>query len=296
MAVCEAIAELGIPRASYLRCAYRLSKTITQGTFEEGFIFLPRYFVEVEQAIGIVLLTLLAGYVVQLAWKLYRTRSLDPDVPLTQLFLVAAAVYLVRAGQSNVLHWLGSAHALTFTGRYVAIFFPFVVWAAVSFVMSLSPLSLRQVVFGIAGLASVATLATYEREYRHLAYPPHVLYECGIRAADVVAHNHVYETTTVPGSLNFLPGDKGVVHSRKYITVPNDERFILVNAAHLGLECALPTPFRAPTNATLLFEGPHFLMFRANGFEGYSVERRREFADRRYRVAIYRVNSDRLGE
>jgi len=281
LAACEVIARIG--GVSYLGCSYRLSKTITQGSFEEGYTFLFKYLVEVEQLIGVVLLALAAAYLLGPFWISLSRNAPPGRWALSQTVLLMGLAYLTRASQSTLLH------EMNLCGRYIAWFLPFVVWAAMAFVTWLPWPRTQNVCYAVVLACSIFTLITFDREYRNLAYPMNALHTTRVRLADVVDANKVHETPDIPNGYVYNLSGKGIVHTIDAVTVPHDDRYLLVNFSFFALTGEPPSPFVGPPGATKVYEGVHYLCSRAGRFEGYSIEKRHEFATRQYHVAVYRL-------
>ena len=280
----EVISRVG--DVSYLATARLMSGTITQGEFSEGYTFLPKYFVEIEGAIGIVLLV---GALVWLVALLMRIRRHE-TISRSQCLLAACCaiwciIYLVYATQSTVLH------KMAFTGRYGRMYFPFVVWMGIAVLTFVSGLMLKRILFSVILLTSLITFWRYAIEYRNLAYPVNVLYENGIRWEDVVSENKIYEKeklhqewiVTVPG--------KGIFKEAPYITRSGEDRFIFLNFTYFDMygDTSHKPAYIPPEGAHTLYQGLHFLSFPASQFEGFTINQREELNERKFKVAIYTV-------
>lgn len=277
----EVVARLG--GESYLGCAYRLSKTITQGSFEEAYVFLPRFFVEVERAIGVLLLVLALAYFVTLLWRLGKRVPLSwSQAALALCCMVLTGVYLVYATQSVFLQ------KMVFTGRYIHFYIPFVVWAAIAALRQIPMTRWRRLAYAGTVLVSVYSFIGFVREYRELAYPINVLYEHGIRWEDVVEENKVDEVRMHPGWAFTLPA-KGLVGGADYISHANDRRFVLVNFGYFSPYFSSVTPYNPPPGAQVVYRKPHYLTFRSSRFEAYTVSQRHHLRTGNFQVAIYRL-------
>lgn len=277
----EVVARVG--GESYLGCAYRLSKTITQGSFEEAYVFLPRFFVEVEQAIGVLLLLLALAYFVTLLWRLGKRLPLSPSqAALALCCVVMAGVYLVYATQSVFLQ------KMVFTGRYIHFYIPFVVWAAVAALRQIPVLAWRRMAYAVTVVVSVYSFIGFVREYRELAYPINVLYDHGIRWEDVVDENKIDEVQMHPGWAFTLPA-RGLCGEASYVTHANDRRFILVNFGYFSPFFSRVTPYHPPPTAHVVYRKPHYLSFRSSRFEAYTVGQRHHLKTGNFQVAIYRL-------
>lgn len=274
----EVIARCG--GLSYLGGARLLSQTITQGSFEEGYVFLPKYLLALDRPLGGLLLVLAAVFVGQTVWRLARHRALlSQDLPLLRCVLVFSALYVVYATQSVVFQ------RMTFTGRYGRMYIPFVVLAAVASTRVL-PFFQRLLGWGMIVSVAASSFLLFAREYNRVAYPVNVLHELGIGFEDVAQQNRVYESNIVP---NYNLPTKVMTPGAAYVTAPNDRRFVLVNFGWFDLEGHAFSPYTLPPGAQLLFRAPHFQCFRSSGFEAYGTERRKQFRDAACQLEVYRV-------
>jgi hypothetical protein len=275
----ETLGRLG--EVSYLGCAARLSRTITQGSFEEGFIFLPKYLLAVEGPIGGVLIVLAAlGMLGMIACALRRSALSPGEAALARCVFVMAVLYLVYGAQSALLH------RMTFTGRYIRMYVPFIVWSAVFVVGRIPALRIRRSVAGLALAASALSFASFAREYAAVDYPADVLYRLGIGFEDLRPENVVYETEIRPAY--DLPV-KEMTAGATYVTHPDDDRFAIVNFGFLWLDGAFLGDYVPPPGARLLYEAPHFLTFRTSVFEAYPIWKRQEMRSKRYRLKVYEL-------
>lgn len=282
----EVVARLG--NVSYLASAYRLSKTITNGgSFEEGYVFLVKYLAGADGAIGLLVAGLAAIYLILALGRATRgVRCPGGEAALARCVVLLTLAYLVYASQSVFLH------TMTFTGRYVHFYIPFVVWAAVAVLRELRPARVRACAAVAVAAVSVSSFAAFAVEYRHVAYPLNVLHHHGIRWEDVAAQNKIDEATVMPGWTFTLPG-KGLSGETSYTTSRGDQRYVLVNFGLFHPFFDGVTPYTPPPAAEVVYRQPHFQAFRGYRFEAYPIEQRRAFETRRFDVAIYRIPEPR---
>jgi hypothetical protein len=273
---------------SYIGCAIRLSRTITQGSFEEGYVFIPKYFIEVERSIGVALIFLAGVYFITTLFRqVIGFMMSKSQMALFRCILVWIGFYLVYATQSAVFH------KMTFTGRYIRMYIPFIVWAAGAMLRQIPPVMLkivtvRQVAHAAIAAVSLYSFVAFAREYREVSYPINALYDNGIGWEDVIDSNKINETEITP---NYnLPVMK-MTSGANYITHSNDGRFVLVNFGYFALDGGGLDSYRPPDNAQLIHRRPHFLTFRSSGFEAYTIRRRKEFRTRDYQLTIYKLNN-----
>jgi hypothetical protein len=255
----------------YLASARELSGTITGGSFDEGWVFLPRYLIEVERAAGVVLLVAVAAYVVAAALDIRRTHR------------VAAVHWIVGAAAAG---WLWQA-ALSSIGRRMVLYGRLIhPWMAILAIVlafaihAVGPRRMKAVICAAVMSASVVSWGMSAREYYRVAYPRDVLYAWSIDPSAVAADRRPCEFETTQ-TYDAPP-------RRRSGAAPGDGRpLLLINMCQ-----GFPVPDRevaVPSSAGLLFDAPHFERYPAYQFEGYTPEQRRALNSRDYRVAVYEL-------
>lgn len=279
MFVYEVVARVG--GVSYLASALRLSGTIKQGSFEEGYVFVIRYLLQVEWLIGAAIVLLGAVYAVTMVWRWRRGEAMSPArVHLDRCLIVFGCLYLVYATQSTVLH------KMTFTGRYLRMYLPVLVIVAVAVIGDVRSARWRRLACGIIASLSLVSFGWFVVDYSRAAYPNNVLHDLGIGFEDVVPENRVYESAIIP---DYGLPLKRMTAGANYVTRPGDRRFVLVNFGWFDLEGAGFAPYVPPAGARLVYRGRHFLTWRSSRFEAYGAARRRELVERGYDLRVYQV-------
>lgn len=274
----ESMTRLG--DTSYLGGARLLSQTIALGGYEESFVFLPKLLVTTEGVVGSLLLAAAATF--PLVYFLSSPKTL-PGVAVARLCSIFLVLYLVYATQAFFLH------KMSFTGRYVRQYLPFVVWATAG-TFSLIGRRWRPLGWCALALASAHSFLAFARSYDRVAYPADVLYRLGIGLEDIVPENQVHETEMIPGYN--LP--EKTIASAAYRSHPGDRRFVLVNFGTFALDGRRMFDYAPPAGSDLLFAGQHFLCFPSAVFEGYQTSRRRDLLSSTYTLRVYSLVADAL--
>lgn len=275
----ESITRLG--DVSYLGGARLLSQTITQGSFEEGYVFLPKLLSSVEGPVGVLLLVLAALFPIARVLASRGSTLSDAGAALVRIGLIFLALYLVYATQSAVLH------KMTFTGRYARIYVPFVIWSAVGAISCLKR-PLQHAALAVLLAASLYSFGDFVKGYAGITYPADALYRLGIGFEDLLPENIVYEAEIIP---NYTLPVKAMTAGADYRTYPNDPRFAIVNFGIFAPEGRELGPYRPAPGAALLYSRQHFLTFRTSVFEGYAIWKREELLRRAYTLRVYRLSS-----
>lgn len=262
--VFEVIAHFG--GTSYIASSLLLSDTINQGTFEEGFIFLPEYLAQVDTFSGVLLLTLALFFLARTLYWLVRYRKLSR---LEVLGLVASGGYLLHASASVFLH------KMVFYGRLLHLYIPFMVLAAFGALLLLNK-KWQGYILAIVLLFSIISFVQFSFEYLPLAYSESVLQNQGINLASYGVIDAQNETGPCHQEDPVLPA-RGVGNTK--ITLVNFCFFYPITATY--------TPYKADAPQKSLYNQPHFLSFRAYTFEAFSASERELIHNRQYRIQIY---------
>lgn len=261
----EVLCRAGMGGSSYLGNAARLSATVTQGAFEEGYVFLVKYLTMVDGAGGLAMLVMAAAFAIVVV---RRRRSLSPrDLVLAQTFAIFALLYVAYGTQAVVLH------KMVFSGRFVRMYIPIVVIAAFGAVRIAGP-QLRQLILGGALLAAAVSFAMFVRSYAVVDYPVDVLARMQIGFEDIVPQHRIFETARIPEH----DASKGRMPGTNFITHANDSRFAIVNFGFFDLEGPDFKLYVPPPRSRLVFRAVHLQCFRPSGFESYTPARRQQFA------------------
>lgn len=258
---------------SYIQSVRTLSRTITQGTFEEGWTFLPAYLLEVERASGLALLCGTAVYVWRAGTRLRRL-SLRP---IDWLILPALAGWMWEAASSY--HW----HTMVFYGRLIHPWMLFMAWALADAISAIDRGRLRTAACAAALTCAAVSWTPAALAYYRLAYPADVLYALRIDTKRVPPDRLRCEFA--PATSYRSPGPLNRDTRYPYTNEAADttlRNFCQGAPAPTGRAAAADRP-----GGSLVFDAPHFLTFPAYGFEGFSPQAREALVHGDYRVRVY---------
>lgn len=276
----EGIAWLG--GMSYLQSSTKLSGTIVQGAFDEGFTFLFRYLVSVEGALGLLVLLCMAASLVLLGqrWHAVGLRRFFLETicrPTSLLAVFFVAGFLLHASLSYFFH------KMVFYGRLIHPYYPIILLYCVGSVLLLAQRYFRPAPLVAAGLA-LGAFGIFAARYVRLVYPRDVLYRYGIdtqagkvRYFDEAAESMPSQRYKSPmvlrrgGAYTAYPGT---------LTLVNCSNLYPVSAA--GFRAYVP-----PAGQRLLYEGASFCSFPAYTFEGLDREGRQTLQQQQVRFRIY---------
>ncbi len=265
---------------SFYAGSTRISQTITQGSFEEGLVFMGKYFLQVEKPIGYILLPTTLLFIFFSVFRAYKNglAYMRTSGKLDLIILVMLAGYLFHGSLATIFH------KMVFHGRLVHIYFPFAIWATLGLISTspLSPLQRRGVYCGLISL-SLISFVHFNIQYYSLAYPRDVLYKNGVNIYTSVYPQHFIEETPMVFPY-YSPPPTDTIKSAPYT---NGIYYTVINSCFFYPVYDQFTPYQKTNNEKLIYEGEHFLGFLAYSYEGHNIHDRNLLQERKYKVKIY---------
>jgi len=262
---------------SYFTIMSRLSHEqggFTRGAYE-GWIFLPRYLIDVERYAGFLLIAGLAAYSTRL---IARSSADRRRRPLHWIILTAAIVWAAQAIASV------AGRQYLFSSRVIHPGFLFMTWALGDAIGWAPDGVARRVVCGVATTVALVSWAGFATPYAGLAYPRDVLYTLGIDSAQVPPRQKICEMDPVNATYDSPPPRD---RARGYPKTDAD-RYVLLNFCQgFPGEKENTENRKLNTDSTLKYDGPHFLSFPAYTYEGFNEEDRHALQTPGYRVSVY---------
>jgi hypothetical protein len=258
--------------------ARELTTTITLGSFEEGWMFLPRYLRDVEGGAGFLLG---AGFVVYAAraavtiWRERRLRLID------WLVLPAVTAWMWQATGASQLHWM------VLYGRLIHPWFLFLALALGDAILVMRRGTARTAVCAAVVLTALISWAPSAAAYRRLAYPADVAYQIGADTTRIARRNMPCELE--PWGILYDYASPPPLNRATGAPYSSASNYYLVNFCFGKPRSGAFDRTAAPADAHLIYEAPHFLTFPAYGFEGYRPEERGDLITRRYTVRAFRT-------
>ena len=237
---------------------HKLSSTINQGSFEEGYVFIFRYMSTVEGLIGYALMALFSFYVIFLL--------LRDSNKLKILFLAVVLAYLCHGTLTVVFH------KMVFYGRLIHMYVPFVVLGAMLALSHINNQRVRRAAILFMIVLSLISFVNFVTEYAWLSYP------------EDFAHRFIPYTPKK---------DICAVDELKKVKESDIEGYPFVT---VNLKILYPIrkffPLKTPPGMVLVKSVPHPLNFSAYAFESYSIIERERLRDRKYQMRIYKTSND----
>ena len=280
----EVLARFG--DSSYILSLLNLSETITEGSFEEGFSFLPKYLIVVEKYAGVFILLCTLFFTATVIYRVIKYGL--PIIYNNHLNLLCVSMlggFLLHASTTTIFH------KMVLYGRLVHIYFPFLIFATIAFLLEIKNAKLKNILLGLFISVSVVSFINFFKDYLSLAYPRDVLYKHRILTEHIDLAHKVCETNCAYPSFPISsPPPLSIKTNAPY----NDEKNImLINFCFFNIISGWYgedfSTFRPSQNHTLIYKAKHFLAFDPYTFEGCGIKERKALKERNYNVVIYMI-------
>lgn len=260
---------------SFIADALKISGSINQGSFSEGFTFLFKYFYQVEGFFGVFILSF--GFFAALKISLIRLeKTLSQKIVLLAfaawLLYVFAVLFLMK---------------LVFYGRIIHFFYPFIMLSILEILKPYLPIE-KSKIWGIAVLLCVQYYFNL-KSLNSFTYPRKVLNDWGLfdKYAQNVNMNFLTELNfpenyihdprnillgMIPNRLP--PGDYDIINTCFFDHHP--DRFIQAYR-----------PYEIDSNE-IIFSKLHFMSYPAYTFEYCSKTGRAFYLDKKFKISIVR--------
>ncbi|HET9503936.1 MAG TPA: hypothetical protein VFO93_10365 [Hymenobacter sp.] len=282
----EALSRLG-GGPPFWAVSYDLSLHILQGDPAEGYTFWLKYLWQVEGALGLVLLALLAWAIMRAVCYLALAGAAAsvPRTPRQKLLAAALLMFLLHATAAAV------GHRIVWYGRLLHLYLPFLVLAGVA-ALAGSRQPGRAGWVGLGGcLVGLASYGLFFVKYQQLAYPPEIIVKYRLNCLPA-SNLTYYESVRVAESLRFRPHGPHTAapNCRQPTTNDADSLTVLVNFALLyPLTASACTPPPAFAPARVLVDTPYYRTFPAYEFEGLAPSERAESQRQKFRLRVLRL-------
>jgi hypothetical protein len=268
---CEILSRLG--DSSYLYSALGLSVSVTQGSFEECFVFLFKYLIEVEKMTGGVLILGLLGFG-SIAARSLATRKHSDDSSVICLGVSLAGTYIIYAAAGYFFE------TAVFYGRLIHQYLPFIC-IFTAFVAQKILLDLRighAVIFATSALC-IANFIISLNSYSLFSYPRDIGWEVLNR----------FPSHQVDAVCEYANGWSVIPASDSRKTRRVDPDMVMAHSQTvLCVNCCVFFPlddftkyreFRGASDLRLLESAPHFQGFKGYQYEGQNIAQR-EYLDK----------------
>ena len=268
--VFEGIARIG--DTSYIQDSITLSKTITQGDFDESYSFLFKYLYHVEAINGILIIAGLLLFIGILFYSLFRNKTLTD---IHRLFIITAILFLLYASAGYFFH------KMIWYGRLLhQFFFVLALVTAYTFGYLLQNFKYKQIAIStISGIAVIAFIFNLI-DYKSYAYPKDIVWEIN----NTTSYNNLMEVCEHDDSWSVMD----YINS-KHRPAPTADDIILINGCYFYPLENIKTynAYMANENDKLIITKPHFINYKAYQYEGYSIVARKNIDSLKLKIKVY---------
>lgn len=280
LGVFEAMARYG--KVSYIDDALHASSIVNQGSAEESYSFIFKYFWDVEGISGVILL---AGIFVFIGVVIYKLqKGLYKENQLIVLLGVSiVGMYLIY---TSIGYFFG---AFIIMGRSLHEYLPFF---CIFFVFTINDLlgsiSIRKdvLLFGVAVLFFVNFCTKFFTFYS-ISYPRDVYWKLS-KTNDL---NDVHSVCEYDFGWSVTPGEVeyrfyAANHKKVY---ENSKNYILTNGCYYYpvSDMRYYHPFVPPANYALVDTKTHYLNFKAYQYEGHNIPERANIDQIHFQLKLY---------
>lgn len=253
--------------SSYINSALHLSTTVTQGSFEESFVFFIKYLIAVENLSGIILLISLVLFYSSLI-KYFVMKDIENNSLILVLGTSILGLYLLYASTGYYLS------KVVFYGRLIHQYLPFLcIFMAVSLNNTFNNSRIKYGFLLIISIVGIYNFIISIEYYKSYSYPRDVSWNL-IKEYPNAKINTIFEYenswSVMPKPTNFKP-------------IQNEEsnQIYLINCCYFYPINNLEKYHEFKPNSNLKYYKSynHFLNFKAYQYEGYSIQER-EYLDR----------------
>ncbi len=266
----EGISRIG--NTSYIKSSIMLSKTISQGSFEEGFSFLFKYLYYVESVNGIIIIIGIILFISIMLYGLFKSKEIQS---IQRLFIVITILFLLYAGSGYFFH------KMIWYGRLLhQFYFILTLAAAYSFGYLLQRPKYKHII--VSGISAIAIVTLFFNiiDYKSYAYPKDILW----KVANTQSYNNLTEICEHDDSWSIMD-----YINLKHKPTPKADNIILVNGCYFHpFESAESYNTYTPhDNEKLIIAEPYFINYKAYQYEGYSIAARKNIDSLQLKIKVY---------
>lgn len=255
---------------SYIQSALHLSSTITQGSFDESFVFILKYLVEVEYITGIILIISLPLTLVS-AIKIVINKEYSNNSIILLLFLSLTTLYVIYAGAGYFFN------KVVLYGRLIHQFFPFLC-IFLAFTVSRifnSYILKKSLVLAISVLGAYNFFIAFDNYLSH-SYPRDIAWQYlnAAPSAEIISYCE-YENSwsALPKKIN------KDLYKFENISTSNSksDKIYIINCCYVYSvnDLSKYNAFNPTSELKLIDSKKHFLNFKAYQYEGYGADERK---------------------
>lgn len=264
---------------SYIGDSATLSKSIIQGSFEESYSFIIKYFFQVEGFAGILLITGIVVFCFVAVVKI-RKGEANKNSLLFLLFGILFCLYMLYAGVGYFLH------GFVLYGRLLHQYYPFIcilsVWTFYELIVR-SVKKTELILFSLSFVFIITFVINFFR-YNSFAYPRDLAFEYS-KKCDFKNKELVFEYgTSVPA----LPSEEELSYSEMTVE-KSSKRITLVNFCFFYPveDLSKYHEFVPEKNYSLIDSRSFFMNNKAYQFEGLKIQERENVSKMNLQIKVY---------
>lgn len=266
---------------SYIDSALKLSTTITQGSFDESFVFIFKYLIEVEHITGIMLIVSLPLTLFIIS-KIIINKEYSNNSLVALLFFSLTALYSIYAGSGYFFN------KVVLYGRLLHQFFPFI---CIFFVFSIDSLLKNYLIKKYLVLAlSIFCLFNYYKSYEDYLshyYPRDIAWQ-------QIKSNPLAEVNTTceyENSWSVMPKKINLdLNKSENITNHNlNNKILIINCCYFYPvnDISKYNTYKPNSEQKLIDSKKHFLNFKAYQYEGFDKDERKILDKISFKIKVF---------
>ena len=256
-------------QASYLYNIRHLSGTVNQGDYKEAYSFIVKYFWQVEQFPGLILL---AGIAI---FSILFFKVNTPAKKLTGMIVLSFLIpYLIFTTSAYFLH------NLVMMGRILHQFVFVIILMNVFVLQMLNTKFQKYIVLTLVFLLSIQFYSQIQT-YLSISYPRDVYWQY----LKTYPLSHINQISEYDNSWSNLPQKMDGIYikpnQQDSMTIVNGQYFFPVDTADKY------HPYRPKNNKKLIFNHLHFINYKAYQLEAYKIKERTLIDSLQLRIRVY---------
>jgi hypothetical protein len=262
---------------SFLVDSIILSQKITQGSFEESYLFIFKYLYHTEKYAGIVIIISIISMPFTLL-IIYKKKQIKENHIIIILTLIVYLAYLSYATLGYCMH------KMVFYGRLIHQYYPYICIILVFIVKVVFGINKNSKIF--ITLLAVLFIVNYSerlKSYYNITYPRDVSW-LSIKkyASNNVSYYSEYEKSWTETPILLPPFHIDTSKSRLY-------RLVIVNSSYPWPidDLAFYRQFIPAKDQKKIFELPHFLNYKPYQFEGFRIGEREKLDKLDLKLKVY---------
>jgi len=246
----------GWANTSYIHNLLQLSDTVKQGSFEESYSFIFKYFMEVEKLAGILLIIGIIVFFLNLP----RLVNNKDHKLLFFLWISFFSTYFLHTTMGYFFH------KMTIYARILHQFIPVIIVMNL-YVLSLINENFRRKIISVLAIFISMVFVKQIHSYLQIYYPRDVYWQY----LKTYPKEHIVQLSEYKHAWSNLPEKV----EGKYVDLSGKDSIYVVNGMFFyPYDTPAKLQLKFPENSELLFNGLHFIQYKAYQYEGLNMQER----------------------